>query len=88
MAARRKTSFGYPDLCDLTGQYIPFAVHQADRMASGDPRLSLEERYGSKAGYIAAVKQALDDQVDEGLLLPDDAVTILAQENARDIGLP
>ncbi len=57
-------------------------------MASGDPRLSLEERYGSKAGYIAAVKQALDDQVDEGLLLPDDAVTILAQENARDIGLP
>ncbi|MGO8971312.1 MAG: alpha/beta hydrolase domain-containing protein [Myxococcaceae bacterium] len=84
----RKSGFGFPDLCDLTGQYVPFAVHKADRMASGDPRLSLEERYGSKAGYIAAVTQALQEQLDEGLLLPDDAVTILSQENARDIGLP
>ncbi|HTP53003.1 MAG TPA: alpha/beta hydrolase domain-containing protein [Anaeromyxobacteraceae bacterium] len=84
----RKVGYGHPDLCDLTGQYVPFAVHKADRLASGDPRLSVEERYGSKAGYVAAVKQAIQDQLDEGLLLPDDAVTILAQENARDIGLP
>ncbi len=84
----RANGFGHPDLCDLTGQYIPFAVHKADRLASGDPRLSLEERYGSKAGYIAAVQQAIQDQLDEGLLLPDDAVTILSQENARNIGLP
>jgi len=84
----RKTGFGFPDLCDLTGQYIPFAVHKADRMASGDPRLSVEERYGSKAGYITAVQRALQEQLDEGLLLPGDAATILAQENARDIGIP
>jgi Alpha/beta hydrolase domain len=84
----RKSGFGFPDLCDLTGQYIPFAVHKADRLASGDPRLSLEERYGSKAGYITAVTRALQEQLDEGLLLPNDAVTILSQENARDIGLP
>jgi hypothetical protein len=84
----RKSGFGFPDLCDLTGQYIPFAVHKADRLASGDPRLSVEERYGSKAGYIAAVTQALQEQVNEGLLLPDDAATILSQENARDIGIP
>ncbi|HXW96251.1 MAG TPA: alpha/beta hydrolase domain-containing protein, partial [Gemmatimonadales bacterium] len=84
----RKMGFGFPDLCDLTGQYVPFAVHKADRMASGDPRLSVEERYGSKAGYIAAVQQALQEQLDEGLLLPDDAASILAQENARDIGIP
>ena len=84
----RAAGFGHPDLCDLTGQYIPFAVHKADRIASGDPRLSLEERYGSKAGYIAAVQKAIQEQLDEGLLLPEDAVTILAQENARNIGLP
>jgi len=84
----RKNGFGFPDLCDLTGQYIPFAIHKADRVASGDPRLSVEERYGSKAGYIAAVKHAIQEQLDEGLLLPDDAVTILSQENARDIGIP
>jgi Alpha/beta hydrolase domain len=84
----RKSGFGFPDLCDLTGQYVPFAVHKADRLASGDPRLSVEERYGSKAGYITAVTRGIQEQLDEGLLLPDDAVTILSQENARDIGIP
>jgi len=82
----RATGFGHPDTCDLTGQYIPFAIHAADR--HGDPRLSVEERYGSKAGYIAAVTQAIQDQLNEGLLLPADAVTILSQENARNIGIP
>jgi alpha/beta hydrolase family protein len=82
----RANGFAFPDLCDLTGQYIPFVVHKADR--GSDPRLSVEERYGSKAGYIAAVQKALQDQVTEGLLLPDDAATILSQEMARNIGLP
>ncbi len=82
----RKVNFGNPDLCDLSGQYIPFAVHQADR--KGDPRRSVEERYASKAGYMARVREAVEDQVEEGLLLPDDAATIIAQEMARDIGLP
>src|SRR6185295_4123820 len=38
-------------LCNNNGTtvagYIPFAVTKADRTASGDPRLSLEERYQS-----------------------------------------
>jgi hypothetical protein len=82
----RKVNFGHPDLCDLSGQYIPFAVHKADR--KGDQRRSVEERYGSKAGYMSRVEKAVHDQVEEGLLLPDDAATIIAQETARDIGLP
>ena len=82
----RKANFAHPDLCDLTGQYIPFAVHQADR--NGDPRPSLEERYGSKAGYMAEVKEAVQEQVEQGMVLPDDAATIISQEQARDIGLP
>ncbi len=82
----RKVNFGNPDLCDLTGQYIPFAVHATDR--KGDPRRSVGERYGSKAGYMAQVREAVEEQVEEGLLLPDDAATIIIQEQARDIGLP
>ena len=82
----RKPNFAHPDLCDLTGQYIPFAVHKADR--KGDPRLSVEERYGSKAGYMQQVKEAVEKQVEEGLLLPEDAATIISQEQARNIGLP
>jgi Alpha/beta hydrolase domain len=82
----RNANFGHPDLCDLTGQYIPFAVHKADR--KGDPRLSIEERYGSKAGYMAEVREAVEEQLEEGLLLPEDAATIISQESGRDIGLP
>ena len=33
------------DGCEGTGQMIPFAKTKAERMASGDPRLSIEERY-------------------------------------------
>lgn len=84
----RAVGFGHPDLCDLTGQYVPFAIHKADRIASGDSRLSVEERYGSKAGYMAQVMQAVQEQLDEGLLLPEDAATIISQENARNIGIP
>lgn len=82
----RRVNFGHPDLCDLSGQYVPFAVHAADR--KGDPRRSVEERYESKAGYMARVREAVEDQVEEGLLLPDDAATILMQEQARNIGIP
>lgn len=82
----RKAGFAHPELCDLTGQYIPFAVHKADR--NGDPRPSVEERYGSKAGYMARVSEAVEEQVEEGLLLPEDAATIVGQEQARDIGIP
>ena len=35
------------DACDATGQYIPFARTLAQRMANGDPRKSLQERYGN-----------------------------------------
>jgi hypothetical protein len=42
-------------------------------MAVGDPRLSLEERYGTHAAYVAAVQKAANDLVKEGLLLPEDA---------------
>jgi hypothetical protein len=38
---------------------IAFAKTKADRLASGDPRTSIEERYASLAVYMAKVK---DDQ--------------------------
>ncbi len=34
------------------------------------------------------IYDVVQDQFDEGLLLPADAVTILSQENARNIGIP
>ena len=48
---------GQPCGGGLTGGYIPFAKSKAERDAIGDPRPSLEERYGTQAGYICAVKK-------------------------------
>lgn len=63
----------------LAAGYVPFAKTKAARLASGDPRLSIEERYPSLfAYYAAAVKQA-DDLVRQRFLLPEDAVRLLKQ---------
>lgn len=75
----RRAGFGEGDLCDLTGSFIPFAGTQAQRLADGDPRLSLHERYGNSAGYVAAVTAAANSLVSERFLLPADAANIIAK---------
>jgi len=49
-------------ICSFTGGMIPFATTLAQRLATGDRRLSLTERYGNHAGYVAAVTAAADTQ--------------------------
>ena len=73
------------DLCSLTGAFFPFARTRAERMASGDPRLSLEERYGDHAGFVAAVRRAADESVARRLLLPEDAEVLIAMAEESDI---
>jgi hypothetical protein len=68
-----------------TGGFIPFAKTKAERTASGDPRLSLEERYGTHDGYVKAVTAAANSLVQDGLLLRHDADTMIAQAQKSDI---
>jgi hypothetical protein len=63
----------------LGGGYIPFKKTKAERLAAGDPRLSLEERYGTHEGYVTKVKAAAAKAVAERFLLPDDAERLIAQ---------
>jgi hypothetical protein len=65
----------YPEgeLCDRDGTYVPFAKTKAERTASGDPRLSLEERYRDPADYQAKLAAAAAELVRERLLLQEDA---------------
>jgi hypothetical protein len=63
----------------LGGGYIPFAKTKAQRLAAGDPRLSLEERYGTHEGYVSKVKAAAARAVAERFLLQDDADRLIAQ---------
>lgn len=65
------------DLAGLKGAFIPFHKTKQDRLASGDERLSLEERYGNQQGYINAVKKALESLVGQRFLLKEDADKIL-----------
>lgn len=76
---------GIVDLSNLTGSYIPFHKTQAARLAAGDTRPSLEERYVDQAGYVAAVTAAANDLVGQRLLLQRDADAIVARAVANPI---
>ena len=60
------------EACISSGSTLPFAATAAARQASGDPRLSLAERYSSKADYVAKVQAAAQALVEQRLLLPED----------------
>ncbi len=53
-----REGYGVGDLCGLSGSFLPFPATAVDRLASGDPRPSLEERYGDHDGYVAAIRAA------------------------------
>ena len=61
------------DGCESSGQYIPFAKTRGERVASGDPRPSVEERYPSFGQYYSAVIRAIDGLVKDRLMLCEDA---------------
>jgi hypothetical protein len=72
-------------LCSLQGTYLPFARTRAAREAAGDPRPSLEERYGDHAGYVTAVRRAAAALVADRLLLPADAARLAAEAEASEV---
>jgi hypothetical protein len=54
-------------------------------MAAGDPRPSLEERYGSHDGYVAIVRAAAGRLVRERFLLQEDADRLIAEAAASEV---
>jgi hypothetical protein len=73
----RKAGYAEGELCNLAGTTLPFAKTKAERLASGDPRPSLEERYPTPRDYIAAVEASARKLVQERLLLEEDAKRIV-----------
>ena len=79
----RHQEVGNPDLVigitgGLAGWTLPFPATRADREATGDPRLSLEERYPSRADYIRQVRVAAQTLVAQGYLLAEDLTWVEA----------
>lgn len=77
--------FHKDQICNYVGGMVPFARTAQDRAASGDPRLSLQERYGSHDGYVEAVRGASERAVREGFLLPTDAAALVRAAQASAV---
>jgi hypothetical protein len=65
------------DGCEASGQYIPFATTMTARVAAGDPRPSVQERYPSWGLYRQQVIKAVDDLVRNRFLICDDTQGIV-----------
>jgi hypothetical protein len=80
----RHPAIGQPgEVLPLAGSYIPLSPTRAAREASGDPRLSVEERYGSRARYRAIVTDRAEKLVQEGYMLPEDLDIVVSRALAR-----
>ena len=81
--AVRAAEFAGDDLCDAAGQQIAFARTRAERLATGDPRRSIEERYDSDQQYVSAVAEAARELQRQRLLLGEDVERFTEEAEAR-----
>ncbi len=57
----------------IIGSYLPFARDVAERQAKADPRPSIDERYRSQADYLRRLAMAVQQLVEDRLLLEEAA---------------
>ena len=83
----RAASFGGGpwDGCEASGQWIPFKRTLQERQLAGDPRLSLEERYGNHQGYVNAVAAAARALEARRFLLPADVQRYIDAAQASNV---
>ena len=75
-----QADFGPSDVpSSMQGAYIPFPRTLSGRERRGDPRRSVEERYGGRAEFLGHLTEAALALVDDGYLLAEDLSPILAQ---------
>ena len=80
----RSKEIGAPDqLFALVGSFIPFARTKAERMKSGDPRLSIEERYSGKEDYLAKFEQVAKSLASQRYLLASDVPSLVQRGGAE-----
>jgi hypothetical protein len=72
--------------CDAAGQMIDFPRTKAERLATGDPRRSIEERYPDHEEYIKKVTKAAKKLHRKGFLLEEDVLRYIDAAGTSDIG--
>lgn len=74
----RDPSIGAPEQrVSFLGSWIPLARTAEERKKSGDPRLSVAERYKSQEEYMSKFEQAAKKLVEQRFLLQEDLPAIL-----------
>lgn len=75
----RDPSIGAPDQrVSFEASDLQFPKTAEERQRTGDPRLSIEERYSSKKDYLSRYAAALDTLVNERWILEEDRAALLA----------
>lgn len=72
--------------CDAAGQKIDFALTRAERLSSGDLRLSLEERYPHHGKYVREVVHVATELHQQHLLLDEDVRAYITAAAQSTIG--
>lgn len=71
----------------LAGSTIPFPATRAERDATGDPRVSIEERYSSSEDYLARIRSAAEELVSTGYVLAEDVELLVSQASDHYVEL-
>jgi len=71
------------ELVALKGSYIPFALTRKQQAKTGDPRLSIQQRYGTLETYLKRLRTACLSLVKRGYLLDEEVETILHKQKER-----
>jgi hypothetical protein len=74
---RHPETGGAGDLMSMNGSTLPFPLTRADRERTGDPRLSIAERYASKAAYLERVREATRKLIAERYVLAEDLEAVV-----------
>jgi hypothetical protein len=81
----RRAGFSENEGCESNGQHIALPRTKAQRLASGDPRRSLEERYKDHDGYVKEVRQAAEKLAKDRYLLPADVQRYIEEAQASTV---
>jgi hypothetical protein len=81
----RTAEFTENDLGDLSGMTIPLFWTEAERLAAGDPRPSLEELYNSHGGYVSRIAEAAQNLKAERFMLQEDVHRVINEAAQSDV---
>jgi hypothetical protein len=79
----RSPSIGSADqLFGEIGSFHPFARTKSERIATGDSRLSISERYAGREEYLSKVAVVAKRMIEDRFLLPEDLSDVVDQAAA------